>query len=386
MAITTALRKIEATLYEPTFYKVIQGGQSAGKTYAIMTLLVGYCDSYTGALVTVAGMTYDHLAKGVIRDLKSVLSEVGRWEDERWNETKKIYTFPNGSQLEFVSVDKMTSRGPRRDVLYVNEANGLSYEVFGHLANRTKDFVIIDYNPSAEFWAHTELVAKKPERTSFLILTYKDNEAISPQEKENIEDNMPKPGEEPSNWWVVYGLGQVGSLDGNIYSGWIEDTEEAIRERMEFVCYGLDFGFGHPTGMVAVYEGADGEVGVVEKIYERGISSSKYPAKLEEVGIDKAGLIVADSARPEIIHDIKAAGYRIIGANKNAGSVERGISRVQERLIYYCGKNLKREYLSYKWRTKADGTPIYEPVKEKDDLMDATRYAIDDLKRPRFDF
>lgn len=387
MAITTAVNKITKALCEPTFYKVIQGGQSAGKTYAIMWLLESYCGSYPDSIVTVLGLTYDHLATGAIRDFKSIMKETGRWVDEWWNKTEKIYRFPNGSILEFKSVDRMTSRGPRRDVLFVNEANGITYEVFGQMANRTKDFVILDYNPSAKFWAHEELLEKQPGRTTFLVLTYKDNEAISNQERENIESHRPKAGEEPSNWWVVYGLGQIGSLEGNIFFGWEETSAEEIRKNGKLVRYGLDFGFGHPTAMTGIYEFEDGSLGITEEIYAQGILSSAYPQLLKSHNIDTNVLIVADAARPEIISDIKQAGWRIIPANKDSGSVMRGISRVQERQIKFAGKNLKKEYLGYAWRKqRSTGQTIYEPDKCEDDLMDSLRYAIDDLKKHRIQF
>lgn len=387
MAITTGLRKIEKAIWEPTFYKVVQGGMSASKTYSIMTILIGYCESYPESLVTVTGMSYNHLSTGAMRDFKSIMRETNRWEDDCFNKSAKIYSFRNGSQLEFLSTDNMSGRGPRRDVLFVNEANGIDYETFDQLANRTRDFVVLDYNPSAKFWAHEELVERQPERTTFLILTYLDNEALGAQEKENIESRKPKEGEEPSNFWVVYGLGQIGSLEGNIYSGWIEMSEKEIKQRGKLVRYGLDFGFGHPTGMTAIYENEDGSLGVIEEIYEQGIFSSQYPDLLKAHNIDPNVLIIADSARPEIISDIKNNGFRIIGANKDAGSVMRGISRVQERQVYFNGKNLKREYLSYAWRKKrSTGETIYEPEKSDDDLCDSLRYAIDDLKKHRIEF
>lgn len=388
IAITTALNKIKATLYEPTFYKVIQGGMSSSKTFSILILLVGYAESYENSLITVAGMTYKHLTTGVVRDFKKIMTETNRWNDDNYNKSANIYTFDNGSQIEFLSVDTMTSRGPRRDVLFVNEANGLDYETFDQLAGRTRDFVILDYNPSAKFWAHEELVeGKQKDRTSFIILTYKDNEALDNQERINIESRKPNKGEEPSNWWTVYGLGQIGSLEGNIFSGWRETTEADIKEHGKLVRYGLDFGFGHPTGMTAIYENEDNSLGIIEVLYERGINSSDYPRVLEEAGVDPSVLIVADAARPEIIADIKKAGFRIVPANKDAGSVIRGISRVQERQISFCGVNLKKEYLSYAWRKKrSTGEIIYEPEKSDDDLCDSLRYAIDDMKKHRIEF
>ena len=387
MARTTALNKIETTLYEPTFYKVIQGGMSAGKTFAILTLLIGYCESYKDSLVSVLGLSYPHLSTGAIRDFMKFMKESGRFEIQRWNSTSHIYNFANGSTLEFISMDKMSARGPRRDVLFVNEANGISYEVFQELAGRTKDFAVIDYNPSSKFWAHERLCEGLPSDTSFIILTYKDNEALSSREIANIESHKPKKDEEPSNWWMVYGLGQIGSLEGNVYSGWEEGSCQEIRQVGKLVRYGLDFGFSNDeTALVAIYELEDGRLGVVEKLYKKGMLPSQYASEFESAGVDKNTLIVADSARPEIISEIKQAGYRIIGADKNAGSVIRGIERVSERQIVYYGEDLKREYLSYAWRKKRSGETLDEPQDGNDHLMDALRYGVDDLSKKRIEW
>lgn len=385
MAITTALKRIADTMRRPSFYKVIQGGMSSGKTYAIMTLLLtSYMPGHPNCLVTVVGQTYGHLEGGAIRDMKNILREVDYWYPQMYNSTSKTLTFPNGSQLEFRSLDNMTARGPRRDVLYVNEANGINYETFQELSGRTKDFTIIDFNPTAEFWAHTELVKKYADRTSFEIFTFADNQAIGEMELENILQHKPKPGEKPSNWWLVYGLGQIGSLEGNIYHGW---TKTDKPENAKLVRYGLDFGFSNDeTAMVGIYECEDGSYFVEEILYRKGLLGSQYCATLENLGVDGSTLIVADSARPEIIAEIKRGGFRIIGADKNKGSVLRGIDAVAQCQIAYSGKNLEREYYSYAWRKKRSGEVLDEPQDGNDHLMDALRYAIDDMSKQRFDF
>lgn len=386
MARTTALNKIEATLFAPTFYKVIQGGMSAGKTFAIITLLIGYCQSYPDSLVTVVGLSYPHLEAGSIRDFIKIMKEANLWDADSWNKSAKTYTFPNGSVLEFKSIDRMSARGPRRDVLFVNEANGITWEVFQELAGRTKDFVIVDFNPSAKFWAHERLVEGLASDTTYITLTYLDNEALTSREVANIESHKPKPGEEPSNWWVVYGLGQIGTLEGNVYSGWAETTAAEIEKNGKLVRYGLDFGFSNDeTALVAIYEMED-KLGLVEKIYQKGILGSQYGDVLRQNNIDPNVLIVADSARPEIIAEIQNEGFRGIGADKNPGSVLRGIDRVAQRQIVYCGNNLKREYLSYAWRKKRSGEILDEPEDGNDHALDAVRYAVDDLSRKRFDF
>lgn len=387
MARTTALNKIEATLYEPTFYKVIQGGASAGKTFAILTLLVGYCQSYPDSLVTVVGLSYPHLEAGSIRDFIKIMKEVDGWEVDRWNKSAKTYEFANGSILEFKSIDRMSARGPRRDVLFVNEANGISFETFQELATRTKDFCIIDYNPTAKFFAHEELVEKLPNDTTYIILTYKDNEALSAREVANIESHKPKPGEEPSNYWIVYGLGQIGTLEGNVYSGWEEATVKEILTTGHLVRYGLDFGFSNDeTALVAVYEMPDGSLGLVEKLYKRGMLGSEYGDTLRRLEVDPSVLIVADSARPEIIAEIQKSGFRIIPCDKGPGSIVKGIDYVRQRQVRYCGENLKREYLSYAWRKRKDGTKLDEPIDAYNHALDAVRYAVSDMHRQRFDF
>ena len=387
MAITTALKKIEATLYEPTFYKVIQGGMSAGKTYAIITLLIGYAESYPDSIITVVGLSYGHLKGGAIRDFKNIMREQNRWDDFSWRVNDSEYHFDNGSVIEFRSIDKMSARGPRRDVLFVNEANGISFEVFDQLAGRTRDFVIVDFNPSAKFWAHERLVEGSESDTTYSIVTYADNEALSARERANIVSRMPKKGEEPSNWWIVYGLGQIGTVEGNVYSGWQDGTDAEIEKHGQLVRYGLDFGFSNDeTAMVAVYEMPDGRLGLIEKLYKKKMLGSQYGDVFRRLEIRPDVLIVADSARPEIIAEIRKAGFRCIGADKNAGSVLRGIDRVAQRQILYVGENLKREYLSYAWRKKRSGEILDEPEDGNDHLMDALRYAIDDLSRKRWEF
>ena len=358
----------------------------AGKTMAIMMILTGYAESYKNSKITVVGQSYSHLKDGPIDDFKKIMQGTNRWNDENFNKTELNYEFSNGSVMQFRSIDKMKAHGLSRDVLFVNEANAFTYETFDQLASRTEDFVIVDYNPTSKFWAHEELVEKQPERTSFTILTYMDNEALPKQLVENIESHRPKAGEEPSNYWTVYGLGQIGTLEGNVYSGWQELDRSEI-QKGKLLRYGLDFGFSNDeTAMVGIYELDDGRTGITQEIYQKGILGSQYVEILKSHNIEPSVLIVADSARPEIIAEIKAGGFRIIGADKNAGSVKRGIDRVSQRQIVYAGDDLKREYLSYAWRKTRGGKLLDEPQDGNDHLMDAARYSIDDLSKTRIEF
>lgn len=376
---TTALDKIRRMKKR---IRIVQGGSSSAKTFSILIDELNYSLTHPHKITSVITDSYPNLRVGAIRDFLRICDETNASELGIWNKTDHTFTLPNGSIIEFYSVDTMGALGSRRDRLFVNEANRITYDTFTQLEIRTKEQITIDFNPISEFYAHTELM-KRPD-ADFVKLTYKDNKALD----QNIIDALEaRIGDGTSNWAKVYIFGEVGSLEGNIYSGWREMSAEDIKNQGKLVRYGLDFGFGHPTGMVSIYENEDGSLGIIEEIYEQGINSSEYPRVLKEHGIDPSVLIVADAARPEIISDIKAAGFRIIAANKDSGSVMRGISRVQERTIYYFGKNLNKEFYSYAWRKKrSTGETIYEPEKSEDDLMDALRYAIDDLSRKRIEF
>lgn len=389
MAITTAMKKIEATLYEPTFYKVIQGGASAGKTFAIITLLIGYCQSYPDSLVTVVGLSYPHLEAGSIRDFIKIMKEVEGWEAERWNKSAKTYEFNNGSVLEFKSIDRMSARGPRRDVLFVNEANGISFETFQELATRTKDFCIIDFNPSAKFWAHEELCEGLASDTTHIILTYKDNEALTAREVANIESHKPQPGEEPSNWWVVYGLGQIGTLEGNVYQNWI--AEDRKPEGFILQRRGVDFGFSNdPTAVIDVFENDKGELFVETMIYQNRLLTPELIGMMKEL---PDTLAVCDNARPEIIAEMQRSGIRAIACDKTAGEKMNGkrynIELVQRRVVHYLktDQDLEKEYLSYAWRKKrSTGERLDEPEDGNDHLLDALSYAVRDMNRIKWDF
>lgn len=383
---TTGLKKLKPLFTNDKRYLVVQGGMRASKTYTILMLIISWCQTNADKIATVASMSYPHLSRGAIRDFQAIMKNADIWEPERWNQSSKIYTFGNGSILEFISVDNMSAHGPARDLLFVNEANDMDIQTFRNLAFRTTGKIIIDYNPTHEFWAHTWLLKEEKDKTDFIILTYKDNEALADTIRQAIESRKPKKGEKPSNWWTVYGLGQIGSLEGNIYSGWRKATEDDYKNA-KLIRYGLDFGFSNDeTGLVAIYKLPDESLIIEQRIYQTGLLGSQYPEALKKADVDPNVLIVADSARPEIIAEIKAQGFRIIGADKNAGSVLRGIDRVKQHQIAYDGKDLEREYLSYSWRTKRSGEQLDEPQDGNDHLMDALRYAIDDLSRQRFDF
>lgn len=383
-SVTTTLEKIQTLEKTGRRTWVIQGGTSAGKTVAILLYIVDYLLTHPRTSAWVVTDTLANLKDGALEDFNEIMAETNAASKFMWNIAESTGRFSNGSKIKFRGVDTMRGHGPRRELLYVNEANRIDWNTYRELAKRTRGQRIIDFNPVNEFWAHTELVNNplRKKNVAFLKVNYLDNEAL---DQDTIDDIEEERGDGTNNWWRVYGLGEIGSLEGNVYEGWTPIAE--VPEGARLVRYGLDFGFSNDeTAMVSIWETEEGDTIIREEIYQRGILGSQYPEILKSHNIDPTVLIVADGARPEIIAEIRKAGYRIIAADKNPGSVKRGIDRVQQRKISYIGKNLEREFLNYAWRKKRTGEVLDEPKDGDDHLMDAIRYAIDDLGKQKFDF
>lgn len=365
---TTAYRKINALTKR---IRIIQGGTSASKTISVLLYLIGYAQSDPKpTLTSIVSESVPHLKRGAIRDFKKIMQEHGYWKDNLWNATDSIYTFETGSQIEFFSTDNGDKlRGARRDRTFMNEANNNTFDAFEQLEVRTNEFVIIDYNPTVEFWAHTELMGKRDD-IDFLILTYKDNEALRPEIVASIEQRKNRKG-----WWAVYGLGQLGEVEGKIYKDWqIIDT---VPHEARLVRRGLDFGYSNdPASLIDIYYYNGGYI-LDEQLYRKGMLNkalADFITNLEE----PQTIVIADSAEPKSIDELKVYDLTVLPCSKGADSIRNGIATVQGMRISITSRshNLKREYRGYMWRFDKDGKQLTEPEGGNDHALDAARYGL----------
>ena len=353
--------------------RVIQGGSSAGKTIAILLILIDIAQSQKGKLISIVSETVPHLKRGVMRDFLSIMEEHGYFKENNWNRTDFIYTFETGCKIEFFSADSPDKvRGPRRDILFINEANNISYETYTQLSIRTNETVFIDYNPVQEFWVHTEIQGKLDH--DFLILTYRDNEGLPPAIVKELESRRGN-----KYFATVYLEGQLGEAEGKIYTGWniIDDIpHEARLER-----YGVDFGFTNdPTAIVAVYYFNGGYL-VDELAYTKGLSAKQIADILLN---EKRALVIADSADPRTIAEIRTYGLNVTGAVKRPGETKSdpyirwsiGVVQDQRISITKRSTNIIKEYRNYLWLTDKDGKVLNEPDHLWSHSMDAIRYAV----------
>ena len=368
-SIVTATRKI-ARLHKRI--RAIQGGTSASKTISIIIGLIEYAQKdKTPTLTSIVSESMPHLKKGCIRDFKDILKSHNYWKESNWAETDKIYTFENGSQIEFFGADQADKlRGGRRHRLFINECNNVSFSAFEELEVRTKEFIYLDWNPVSEFWFDTEVRGKRDD-VDFLIVNYLDNEAIDEPTRLSIETRKNRKG-----WWQVYGLGQLGEIEGKIYKDWQIIDEIPHEARLER--YGLDFGYTNdPTSIVAIYYYNGGYI-LDEITYQKGMSNKQIADIL--LNIPRV-LCIADSAEPKSIDEIRSYGISILPTNKGNDSVRHGIQLVQEQKISVTKRsvNIIKEYRNYLWIVDKNNTITKEPEHEFSHSMDALRYAIQSL-------
>lgn len=362
---TTAFKKIAAMEKR---LRIIQGGTSAGKTIAILLALIDIAQYQENKTISIVSETIPHLKRGAIRDFLNIMEGHGYFREANWNRTDFIYKFETGTKIEFFSADSSDKvRGPRRDILFMNECNNMSYETYTQLAIRTNEIIYLDYNPVTEFWVHTDIIPKLDH--DFLIITYKDNEQLPPAIVKEIESRKNN-----RYFWQVYGLGQLGEIEGKIYKDW--QIIDEIPHEARLVGTGLDFGYTNdPSAGVDLYEYNGGFIWD-ERFYKRGLLNKPIADILLNDPV--APFTVADSAEPKSIAEIESYGVTIIGAEKGKDSVVNGISVVQSQRISVTKRSLNiiREYRNYQWVVDKDGKVINVPEQGFGHSMDAGRYIM----------
>ena len=361
-------KNYEAILGDKRFI-INEGGSRSSKTYSLCQLMIIYCLQNNNKVVSVIRKTFPALRATVLRDFIEILKEIGLYKQEMHNKSEHIYTFANGSMVEFFSVDdEQKIRGRKRDIAWCNEANELYFDDFTQLNMRTEDKLIFDYNPSdSASWLY-ELPADESIK---IKSTYKDNPFLPDSIKAQIED-LKRTDE---SLYQIYALGEKAISKSNIYSQW---TFVAHRPS-KFVkyVYGLDFGYNHPTALMRVYY-CDNDIYIEPVIYESYLTTTMLIEKLATLNIEQTVTILADYSRPEIIQEMNIAGYDVQNANK---VVKKGIDNLKTFGVF-CqdDKAIRREYENYKWKKIGDFITD-EPVKLFDDAMDAIRYATTHIRQ-----
>lgn len=384
---TTALKKIAALNKK---YIAVRGGQGSAKTISILILLINHASSKANRDIYIVSAELTKMRDTVIKDFVNIMRECGLFNEDKFLAGRE-YRYPNGSIIKFIGLDKEdVGKGLRSHVVYFNEVNKVNQETFRQMASRS-DKIYLDYNPDAEFYIDTDILIRPD--CDFIQLTFKDNEMLKEGEKNEIlnyqtqgynEDGTVK-NKYWANLWQVYGLGNIGNLIGVIFENWNEVNE--IPKDAEFIAYGMDFGFSaDPTTLTACYR-YNGELYFNELLYKTKLTNSDIIKEFEILGVQRHQMIVADSAEPKSIEDIRRAGYRIEGAKKGPDSIKNGLDTLLRFNLNVTKQsiNLKNELRNYRWASDKDGKQTNVPESGWDHGLDGIRYvALNRLKKSTF--
>jgi len=369
---TTAINKI---LKLSKRKKIVQGGTSAGKTFGILPILIDKATKTPHLEISVVSETIPHLRRGAMKDFIKIMEMTGRYIDANWNRSLLTYKFSNGSYIEFFSAEQESKlRGARRNILYINEANNISFESYHQLAIRTSGDIYLDFNPTSEFWAHTELLNEHD--SELLVLTYKDNEALPQTIIEDIESAKTK-GESSTywaNWWKVYGLGEVGNLQDTIFDNWKQVDD--IPKEAKLIGYGMDFGFTNdPTTLIGVWQ-SEGKIWVDELLYRTNMTNNDIGNFLKLIDFGRKELI-CDSAEPKSIEELRRQGFNVHAAVKGADSIKIGIDILKrfEICVTKRSVNTIKEFRGYQWEKDREGKFTGKAIDYMNHTIDPLRYV-----------
>lgn len=351
---------------------VNQGGTSSGKTYALLQCIFRHAYEEPNSILTIAGQDLPNLKVGAIRDAEEIVSQSERLQSliQTYNKSDYTYHFRNGSIIEFKSyANAQDAKSGKREYLFMNEANGLTWDIWQELNIRTAKKSYLDYNPNEEFWVHEKLIGGT--NVLLIISDHRHNAYVA----QKIRDKIEALKDQDIELWKVYARGQTGKIEGLIFRN--TNIVEGVPYGAKLISSGLDFGFTNdPTSFVQIYD-LGGELYVDELIYETRLTNPDISAKLRQFGVSRNELIYADSAEPKSIQEILNEGFNIQPVQKGPDSVKMGISILWRYKINITSRStgLRREIQSYKWKVGKDGKPLNEPIDLFNHSIDAMRYA-----------
>ena len=349
----------------------LKGSTRSSKSWSTMQLLdVIAAKSKTPRLISVVSESMPHLKRGVIRDYKNLKEADGNYSPKAWHDTDKLYSYRNG-KLEFFSADQPGKvHGPSRQVLYINEAINVGWEVYRQLAVRTTEKIILDYNPAFEFWVDTKLAPRADVR--IIHSTYKDNDMLTASQISEIESNR----EIDPEWWKVYGLGETGSKAGLVVKKW--DIVQALPPRSEWkkAFIGVDFGWSNPTAVMLVVL-AHGDLWFDELAYEKNLDNPEIAALIKAAGY-KDLEVIADPAEPKSIKELRTAGLNV--AEKGiVKDIKLGLQVMNRYKKHYTARSLGSidENRKYRYPQDAEGNYVEDvPIDKHNHAKDAERYVV----------
>jgi len=393
-------------VYEDTVYDIEVTGNhnyfleddilvhNSSKTFStLQALILIAATSPIPLLISVVSESVPHLKRGVLRDSETILGD--SLTEDIHNKSDHIYTL-NKSKMEFFSIDNASKlRGGRRHILFMNEGNNAVKDAYDELSVRTSICTIVDFNPTAEFWLHDILRQRgitdfskdawvevdvvvngnhQKLKIAFIHSTYNDAKDKLPA---TIVAGIESRKDTDPNWFRVYGLGLIGSIEGLIHPNF--ETIDAWPNDNTPTVYGLDFGFNDPCALTRtkIY---DDTLVSQELLYESGLTNQDLDKRFVACGLVRGkSEIIADNAEPKSIEELFRLGWNIKPTIKGKGSVVSGIQKINQykQIWVKDSVNAIKEHRNYMWLKDKNGKILDEPAETGyEHLMDSRRYSV----------
>ncbi len=248
----------------------------------------------------------------------------------------------------------------------------------------------LTFNPwSDKIWLKARFFDKQASNILAMTRNYDCNEFLGDDDIEIFEEMKTS---NPRRF-SIEGRGNWGISEGLVYENWRE--EEFDYEMMKQLAdpygklryrqlNGLDFGYTNdPTAFIALLaDEKNRKLYVYDEVYKTYMKNRDIHSTLKYKGHEHSR-ITADSSDPRTIAELKDIGLsRIIGAKKGKGSIEAGIQKLQdyEIIVHPRCTNTIVELSNYVWdKDKQTGRATTAPIDEYNHLMDALRYATEEL-------
>jgi phage terminase large subunit len=357
-------------------YLFLRGSSRSGKTVAAIQTVIVEALTTPKTTITIARETQVSIKNTILIDFKEEMEKLFLWVDNRFNKVDMVFRFDNGSVVRFVGLDDTTGklRGMRSDIVMIDEVNTISMSSFVQLDIRTERYIIAAYNPEipTDWWG---LDYEKKDNGKVLISTWRDNAFLD----QRIIDSIQSLKETDHDLWLIYSESQIVPPREIVYQK--PETFETEPQGIKYTYYGIDFGFSQdPTAVVEV-KVKDKELYVRELIYQAGLTNEDIIHLLKnDIGLNRNHDIVADSAEPKSIEELKRGGLNVRGVKKGANSVLYGIQKVRQHkvFIHKDSISLQQEFTNYRYRKDRSGR-VTNQTEGDDHLLDALRYVVSEF-------
>ena len=347
------------------------GGAGSGKSHSICQWFIRLLYEEQNKRILILRKTLPSLRITTYRMILDLLEQYNlSYELNRAEMTMKV----GNNIIWFRSLDQPEKiKSLNLNIAYLEEASELSYYDFLQIRLRMRreskmpNQIFMSLNPVSQFlWIKTELIDKEKD-IAVHYSTYHQNPFLPKEYKDELENLK----NQDKTFYNIYTLGKWGILQNAIYSGYT--VEDFSNIKFSNCIYGVDFGWNNPNALIEIGI-KDNEYYLSERLYETHMTNQDLIGKMKEIIQPRNSTIIADSAEPARIDEIKRAGFDIHPADK---SVKDGIDFIKSQKLHINknSTNLISELRGYKYKEDKDGNVLEDPVKFRDHLMDAMRYA-----------